>query len=442
MDNNEFLMTALGLQGVDIENIEFDKTSLTAQVTVRQRREECVCPHCEEPLYGVKQWKKRTLLGACLGAFLKVKIVFYHLQAGCGRCVKHRLAKADFLHERFKNMSTAFAELAGRWMEETTCEAVHRMLGCPSMTLWRLDGWRSKRMKKDLVIPENLPLRLMSADEVHMRTVKPKKSRMDKNQWKKKFITNLVSYEAAHVVSNARGRNAKSLKTCLKALTEKQREKIKFLAVDMHDGFIRAAEEMCPNAKVAVDRFHVAEGLNKAFNKVRQQEFDKAKENQDKFQKEMLMPSKRFILMERERDLSKKDQSRLERLRQLNGNINTAMMLVEYFHAVLDKKTVAQYRQGLKLWLDLVEASKLEPLKEFSKTIIKYQDRIETYIESHLTTAVSEGINNKIKVLKRVGYGYTNQESFMNKILQRAGMLNSKNINTNTWFWGLNNQLA
>jgi hypothetical protein len=72
---------------------------------------------------------------------------------------------------------------------------------------------------------------------------------------------------------------------------------------------------------------------------------------------------------------------------------------------------------------------------EFLKTVKKYQHRIETYISSHLTTAVSEGINNKIKVLKRVGYTYTNEESFKNKILQRCGLLNSRNINTNNWFF-------
>lgn len=132
------------------------------------------------------------------------------------------------------------------------------------------------------------------------------------------------------------------------------------------------------------------------------------------------MPSKRFILMGRNRELSKIDQARLDRLRNLNGNINTGMLLTQYFHRVLDKKTVDQFRKGLKLWLDLVKESGLKPFKELSKTVLKYQDRIEVYIKSLLTTAVSEGINNKIKVLKRVGYGYSNQDSFINKILRNA----------------------
>jgi transposase len=94
-----------------------------------------------------------------------------------------------------------------------------------------------------------------------------------------------------------------------------------------------------------------------------------------------------------------------------------------------------QFRNGLKLWEELVSQSGLKPFEKFLKTIKKYQERIEIYIRSRLTTAVSEGINNKITVLKRVGYTDTNQISFKNKILQRCGLLNSRNILTNQRDW-------
>lgn len=145
----------------------------------------------------------------------------------------------------------------------------------------------------------------------------------------------------------------------------------------------------------------------------------------DDFQQEMLHGTRRFILVERDKDLSKDDQKRLKRLRDLNQNIHTAMLLVEYFHAVLDKKNVTEFRKALNLWYGLVKESKLKPLQTFARLVRKYRLNIETYIRSHLTTAVSEGLNTKIKVLKRMGYGYTNEKSFMNKILQRCGFLHS-----------------
>lgn len=437
MDLSRLVLMSLGLQAEDvkIESFDLDQEKLMARVAIRQLRENCRCPECHQPLYGVKQWRKRELWGIPLGVFQKVKIIFYQLQAACGRCLKVPLAFAQFIHPRFKQLSTAFAEQVGRWMEETTVAAVERMTGCPGMTLWRLDQWRMKLMKKMFEIPTDLPMSFASADEVHMRTVKPKEARFDKSKWKKKFVTNLVSCDLAKVIANASGRSSRSLQSCLNQIPESIRQRIKFIAVDMHDGYINAATKLCPNAKVTVDRFHVAEALNRAFDELRKQEYEAAKQAKDAFQMQMLKPSKRYILVARKKELSKCDRRQFDQLIQVNKNISAALILIDYFHSILDKTEVKDFREGLKLWEELVDASEITPFKKFLETVKKHQPRIEAYISSRLTTAISEGINNKIKVLKRVGYTYTNDESFKNKILQRCGFINSQNLNTNNWYW-------
>jgi transposase len=85
-------------------------------------------------------------------------------------------------------------------------------------------------------------------------------------------------------------------------------------------------------------------------------------------------------------------------------------------------------------WYQLVRESKLKPFRKLAKTIRKYRRNIEAYITSRLTTAVAEGLHNKIKVLKRMGYGYSNPISFCRKILQRCGYLNHLSINTDEFF--------
>lgn len=438
MDITELLTTALGLQEVIVEKHRFNKETRKIEFWIRQKREGACCYHCRRPLFGIHQWRQRQLKGPALGAFNDVVIYFFQVQGACDFCQRVRLAHAPFIHPKFKNLTTAFAETSCRLMEEITCEAVGRLVVHHSKQLWKLDQWRMQKMKeskKYLRLLELTEIRLASADEVHMRTIKPKKNKLDKQEWERKFITNLVCYNNSKVIANAAGRDARALKKCLRQLTEPQRLAIEYLAVDMHDPFINVATKMCPNASIAIDRFHLAEQLNKRFDEIRKAEFAKAREADDKFQEKMLSGSKRFILVEREKDLSKSDMKDLLRLRELNKNINTAMLLVEYFHAILDKKNVKSFRKGLQLWYGLVKESGLKPLKDFAKLVRKYRLNIETYIRSHLTTAVSEGLNNKIKVLKRMGYGYTNEKSFMNKILQRCGFLNSTYINTNSWFW-------
>ena len=437
MDTNNLVLLALGLQPEDvkIESFNLNTSKLTATITIRHLRSNCKCPDCLSPLFGVKQWRKRVLHGISLGAFQKVTLVFFQLQAACGECLRYPLALASFIHPKFKNMTSAFAEQAGRWLEETTCAAVERMTDCSAMSLWRLDQWRIEKLKKEFSIPTDLPMSFASADEVHMRTLRPKTARLDKSQWEKKYITNLVSCDLGKVISNASGRSGHSLQNCLKQLPDEVRDKIKFIAVDMHDGYIAAASKMCPDATVTVDRFHVAEALNKAFDELRQNEFDKAKTNNDTFQIKMLKPSNKYILTARSKEIPKHDKINFQKLIQVNQNISSGLILVDYFHKILDKNSIQEFKEGLELWEELVEQSQILEFKKFLNTVKKYQSKIEAYILSKLTTAISEGLNNKIKVLKRVGYNYTNEKSFKNKILQRCGFLNSRNINTNQWFW-------
>lgn len=238
-------------------------------------------------------------------------------------------------------------------------------------------------------------------------------------RWEPKFITNLVCPTEGKVLFNGPGRSASSLAIAMSVLSPGQLLAVERFAVDMHDPFIMTIKAKCPNAQVCVDRFHLVQAINNTFDKVRRQEFKLAKENKDQFNQNMLEPHRRFILVTREKDLSKSELKLLDKLRSVNKNIHTAMLLVEYFHKLLDKKNIKSFRKALMTWYLVVRESKLKAFLQLSKTIRKYRKNIEAYITSGLTTAVSEGLNNKIKVLKRMGYGYSNELSFMRKILQR-----------------------
>lgn len=406
----------------------------------KQNREEAVCDCCGNSFTHIHDWRLRKIKKIPMGIYEEVTVHLKHLRGNCHICGdKVKSAKIDFVHGNFENLTYALVERAGRMMEETTCEAVSRLLRLNPKTAWNIDQYRMKQMKKHLILPESLNLEKMSADEVHFRTIFGEKS-SDKN--KVQFVTNLVCTNERKVLSNAMGRSTGSLLDCLKVLTTKQLSRIKYFAVDMHDAFIKAISAVCPNANICVDRFHLAEGANKVFDEIRREEFKKAKENEDTFLMTVLAPHKRYILVEREKNLSKKDYVKLERLLDVNKNIFKASVLVEHFHKVLDQKTLKDFRSALVLWYRYACESKLKPFRKFAATLRKYRRYIEGYVKSGLTTALSEGLNNKIKVVKRMGYGYTNPESFKLKILQRYGFLNSKYIDTTSWFWGPDLNLA
>ncbi len=436
MDFQEVIIDFLGIQDVKIDSVKCNKKTREVLIVARQKREECFCTRCGLEFDSLKEWVKKEIKAPPLGVFNDVKIIFHQMRGNCISCNKSEMAEARWFLPEFKSMSCGFVEVAGRLMEEITCEGVSRILFTDSMTMWRVDQWRMEYMEKRLVLPENLDVRFLAADEVHFRTVKNlNRKGLFAKRFVPEFVTNLVSPRYSKVISNAFGRDSVSLEECLLKLSPEKLLSVKKFAVDMHEPFMAVIRTECPNAEICVDRFHLAQKVNEAFDKVRRSEFNKANEDNNKFAKNMLEPHRRFILVAREKDLSKSEKKMLDKLCDSYKEIHTGMLLVEYFHKALDKGNVKSFRRALTAWYLVVRESKLEPFLKLAKTIRRYRKQIEAYILSGLTTAVAEGLNNKIKTLKKMAYGYSNKRSFLRKILQRCGFLNHQHIRTDDLFY-------
>ena len=436
MDFAKAIITILGIQGVIIEDLKLFKKDLRAEIKVRQKRSECFCSDCGLQFHSVKEWNLKTIKAPPLGIYQNVTLKFMQMRGICEDCEKTSVAQVDWLHPKFPSMTCGFAEVAGRLMEEITCEAVSRILFTDSKLMWLLDQHRMEVMLQFLKLPKDLDISYLAADEVHFRTVEIKKRvGLFAKRKRPEFVTNLVAPLDGKVLFNAMGRDSKALRTAMSPLSKGQKMTVEHFAVDMHEAFISVIKDECPNAEICIDRFHLTQKVNEAFDKVRKSEFKKAKKQNDKFNRDMLEPHRRFILVSREKDLSKSERKLLDKLRRVNEEIHTAMLLVEYFHRALDKKTIKSFRTTLAIWYQVVRESKLEPFVKLAKTIRRYRRNIEAYIKSRLTTAAAEGLNNKIKVLKRMGYGYSNSLSFCRKILQRCGYLNHLSINTDEFFF-------
>jgi transposase len=436
MDMEQNIIEFLGIQDVNIEDIKKFKKDLRLVIQIRQKKSECFCSKCGLQFKITKEWVLKNIKAPPVGIYQKVYLKFWQLRGYCEDCNCTSMAKVDWIHPKFESLTCGFAETAGRLMEEITCEAVGRILNADSKLMWSLDQYRMEVMLQFLTLPKDLDVSYLAADEVHFRTTRVQnRSGLFAKRWQPEFVTNLVAPLAGKVLFNAMGRDSTSLKTALNVLSSGQKLSVEKFAVDMHEAFMTTINVECPNAEICVDRFHLVQKVNEAFDKVRKSEFKKAKDNNNNFNRDMLEPHRRFILVSRQKDLSRSEQKLLDKLRSVNQSIHTAMLLVEYFHKALDKTTIKSFRQTLKIWYLVVRDSKLEPFLKLAKTIRKYRWNIEAYIKSRLTTAVAEGLNNKIKVLKRMGYGYSNPVSFCRKILQRCGYLNHRSINTDQFFF-------
>ncbi len=173
-----------------------------------------------------------------------------------------------------------------------------------------------------------------------------------------------------------------------------------------------------------LDHFHVKKYLNDAVDQVRKEELKKARAEDDSELSEILHCNKRFILMQNK--VTNKKRDLLEKLSTLNERVYHAMLLKEQFLSIYTAQDRPEAFSNLKEWIVAAIKSKISSFVELAFKFFRKRHYILNYFICQITSAISEGLNNKIKRLKRMAYGYKDVQYFLLKIHQHCGLLNPR----------------
>jgi transposase len=186
------------------------------------------------------------------------------------------------------------------------------------------------------------------------------------------------------------------------------RARITTVCTDMWEGYSTAVEEMLPEAQIVIDRFHVACHYHDAVDDLRKQEVRRLKHELPAAAatelKHTLWPFRK-----RSAALDPTERARLDRLLAYSPALRQAYTLREQLTSIFD--TARSKTDGLRrirLWRRRVEKSGLTCFDGFLKLLDTWLDRIANYFINHQTSSFVEGLNNKLKVLKRRCYGLRN----------------------------------
>ena len=338
------------------------------------------------------------------------KRVFLHVPKRKSRCARHggiRVERLDWLRGRF---TTRFADQVYRLTSITTNQEAGWYLGLDDEVVYRIDRQYLEELAREKLSPIPAP-RYMSVDEV---------------AWQKwhHYVTNVVDIERRKVIWNHDDRGKSVLEAFYKALGEESCADIKAVASDGARGFLAATQEHARNALIVLDHFHVKKSLNDAIDTVRKEELAKARKTEDAELAALLHCKKKFILMQNKQ--TKRRENILEKLADLNAPIYRAMLLKEQFLAIYASRNRASARKSLRQWIIAAVQSKITAFVELGHKFFRKRHFILNYFICRITTAISEGINNKIKRLKRMAYGYKDVAYFLLKIHQHCGLLNPR----------------
>lgn len=208
----------------------------------------------------------------------------------------------------------------------------------------------------------------------------------------------------------------------LRGLPESVRRSIRYVSIDMWEPYYQAVVEALPKrVKVVIDRFHVMQQLNKALTKCRR-EIQRGMPKKDRDELKGL----RWILVKNEANLNEEEKAKLKELNKKCPELKKCHKLKEDFREIFEKeKTRPKAKQKLDAWKTRVRRTGLKSLDGFLSTLNNWEEWILNYFSSgKITNGVVEGLNNKIKLIKRRGYGYRNNDNFRQRILVECGQQN------------------
>ena len=240
-----------------------------------------------------------------------------------------------------------------------------------------------------------------------------------------KYVTNVVDVDIKRVTWNAKGRGKDVLNKYYEKLGPGKCTKIESVAMDGASGFISSTRENAPQAVLVYDKFHINQKLNTAIDDVRKQELRIARKNNDKELKDLIYCGERWLLL-KNGNLTNNQQTKLDILLKLNEPIAKAKILKDDFLSIYRSQDPEEAQVRLDVWLIEAENSKLLPFIELAESFRRKADMIINYFKKKISSAISEGINNKIKRLKRIAYGYRDMNYFLLKIHQHCGLLSPR----------------
>jgi transposase len=399
MTVNKFIRNLLNLKELAVSNLELDIRHRALNLWVKPYKNGCRCPVCnrrgrivnETAMYRI--WRDLPIYGCSVLLWYCPKEILCKVH---GR-VQENIPWADAycrVTYRFEYAMLVYCQLM-------TQKAAAKILKIPKSTLSDMLHRTITRIREGHRIRG---LKTIGIDEIAYC-----KGR--------KYATVVYDIDRACVVWVGKGKGRETIDVFFnEMLSDYQKSKIKWATCDMSQAYIGAIETHCPNAQLVIDRFHLVKKLNEAVDEVRKEQWREASVDERKALKGL-----RWLLFRHSSTRSKRQTRILNQLRKGNRRIHRAWILKDEFEQFWEYKAPWAAERFLKRWTTTALKSRLEPIRDFVKTVRQHWHRIVTFIASRITNAIAEGLNRIIKIVKNRASGFRTLEAFTDLIFLSVG---------------------
>lgn len=383
-----------------------------------QDRPSRVCHRCGEALQARRGKYPVCIEGMPIMGF-KVLVHFWREKGECRRCRKARAEAIEFIAEETPHLTQDYAWWLGRMCEFAPTSRVAEFVDLDETGVWRLDFARMKRMLAYYKIPE---VRRIAVDEVYAR----KKSKDPGESRNARFFTVITDLDSRKVIWVSESRDEKALEQFFILIGKEACKKIVVVATDQHDDYARAVKRYCSSATLVWDRFHIMQNFEKAVNETRMQLHEQFRRGSG--MRDLTRGKYRFLFLKKANRRTETEQRHIDQVVKDNELFLKLELIKERMITFFDQPNELQARYAFHDVGGWAIEAGFTPLKKWWFNLNSQWNQLANYFKHRVTTSVSEGINNVVKMLKRRAFGYRNMEYFRLKIMQVCGYLNSRFI--------------
>ena len=354
------------------------------------------CHACGRPARTVHSQTRKFVRDLSLADF-SVMLQIEHRKIWCGGCGGVRVEQLEFVdtHQRVTHRLAAYAaQLCQAGLSVT---AVSDHLDLDPKTVKAID---KAALEAEFGKTRYTGLRRLAIDEIAV-----KKGHH--------YMTVVLDYDTGRVVWMGEGRQIATLDDFFRKMPPTVRNAIRAVAIDMWEPYIQCVKRWCKNADIVFDLFHVVKAFNKVIDDIRNEEFRKS----DADGRATLKGSK-YLFLKNWGNLLYEQRIRLDEILVVNARLNTIYWLKDLLAHLWSYRRVGWARATLAQWCDVARQDGHPALTRFARTLERYKEGILNHCKHPMHTSRLEGVNNKIKVIKRIAFGFHDPEYFALKVKQ------------------------
>lgn len=381
MFNTKSTLTSLFcLRGLFIGSVEVKEE--TIEVFVRSPRHFAMCPSCGDSSKRIHKRNKRVVKHMlCDG-----KVVLLKLTVRTFLCISCGTFREDIPGVSRKKTTEHYRQMMIPKVKDRSFTSVAKEYFVSSSTL--------ERATTDLMQQTTVP---WPEDPFALGIDEHSFSGRD-------MMTTLTDLTGHRLLEILKDDGQTTIARFLRNIPESVRKQIICVCMDMRFGFRSIVEKELPNIPLVVDKFHLIQQFNWHMGELRQA-----------FTERTFSIPKKLLEKNRE-DLTEEEHAKLKIIFKRYPPLKEFWVMKELMRKIYRLKNPEVAKRQFQDLLNGLEFDHRLRWQQLYKTLLRWKEPILNYFTFKVTNAYTEGVHTRIKLLKRISYGFRNKTNYIAKM--------------------------